>query len=781
MSHISLPAFSQARLRILSLEDEPRDAELIQATLRSANLAFDFRRVATEPDYLTALKSESFDLVLADYSLPETDGIAALRLCHEHRPECPFIFVSGSLGEELAIDTLKQGAADYVLKDHLDRLPRAVERALREVHERAARRFAEKSLRESEEKYRDLVENLNDLVYVLDLKGRLTFVSSASERLLGYRPAEVMGRAFTDFIFEEDLPTVLSEFQLHMQGRFIPLEFRIVAKSGEVRWANVSTRPSMQGGQMVGIAGLLTDITERKRAEEALRTSVQRFQDIAAHAQEWIWEVGTDGRYTYSSQMVESMLGYTPEEVRQKHFYDFFHPDDLETLKTAAFAAFSEKQPFREFINRNVHKDGRTVWLSTSGLPVFDANGNVIGYRGADTDITQRKRIEEERQKLQAQLIQAQKMEAVGLLAGGVAHDFNNILAAIMMNLDLLKEYPNLNQEIEQMLGELEASAKRAADLTRQLLMFSRRSVLEIKVLDLNEIVANLLKMLGRLIGEDIYLQFQRKTGLPAVEADACMLEQVLMNLCVNARDAMSKGGRITISTETIEVGKEHARTHANRRPGLFVCLSVADTGCGMDETTLKRIFEPFFTTKEVGKGTGLGLATVHGIVTQHQGWVEVESQLGVGTAFHVFLPASNRKAAAAENVKLKAARGHETILLVEDEWSVRRTLVRSLQVLGYRVLEAGNGLEAMRLWQEHHHEIDLLFSDMVMPEGMTGLELAERLRAEKPDLSIIISSGYSSVTSQLTGVIEDGVVYLPKPYQISLLGEKVRESLNRK
>lgn len=383
--------------------------------------------------------------------------------------------------------------------------------------------------------------------------------------------------------------------------------------------------------------------------------------------------------------------------------------------------------------------------------------------------------------QLQAQFLQAQKMEAIGQLAGGLAHDFNNILAAIMMNLGLLQANRQLDGAVAQPLKELMAEAERAAGLTRQLLLFSRRSRLEVKALDLNEVVANLLKMLGRLISEDIDLQFQRKTGLPAVEADAGMLEQVLMNLCVNARDAMPKGGRISISTDAVKMNGENTSEHPQRRPGAFVCLSVTDTGCGMDELTLHRIFEPFFTTKAPGKGTGLGLATVHGIVAQHHGWVEVQSQPGRGTTFRVFLPASAKSVeAVAENRSLEAAKGHETILLAEDDPGVRRIVVQTLRVFGYRVLEAADGREALKLWQKHGDEVNLLFSDMVMSEGLTGLDLAEKLQAEKPGLKVIISSGYSATLPQSAQARARGIFYLPKPYQVSVLGRKVRECLDR-
>lgn len=313
--------------------------------------------------------------------------------------------------------------------------------------------------------------------------------------------------------------------------------------------------------------------------------------------------------------------------------------------------------------------------------------------------------------------------------------------------------------------------------------MFSRRSVLAVKPLDLNEVVGNLLKMLNRLIGEHINLSFDGGAGLPSVPADAGMLEQVLMNLVVNARDAMPKGGQIAITTQCAEFGPADPGVDPNRQPGRFVCLGVADSGCGMDSATLKRVFEPFFTTKEAGKGTGLGLATVHGIVAQHKGWVEVESQVGVGTTFRVYLPAvePSRKEFSHSTGTELIRRGKETILLVEDEPKVRRLVSGVLRQLGYQVYEAANGPQAMILWRMHSPEVDLLLTDMVMPEGMNGLELTERLKDLKPGLKAIISSGYSAEIAQAGVPSRPGVDYLPKPYEAKTLAAAVRSCLDRK
>jgi nitrogen-specific signal transduction histidine kinase/ActR/RegA family two-component response regulator len=417
------------------------------------------------------------------------------------------------------------------------------------------------------------------------------------------------------------------------------------------------------------------------------------------------------------------------------------------------------------------------MWVLDQGKIVSRTpDGQPLRVLGAYSDITERKHLE-------AQLRQAQKLDAIGQLAGGVAHDFNNILAGIMMHLGLLQMTPDLNEEIRQALKDLDAQARRAASLTQQLLMFSRRSVLTVKPLDLNEVVANLLKMLRRLIGENIDLRFDGKSTLPLVAADTGMMEQVLMNLTVNARDAMPKGGRITISTSLADVEAARAAANPNSHPGRFVCLAVSDTGCGMDAATLKRLFEPFFTTKEAGKGTGLGLATVHGIVAQHKGWVEVDSQAGQGSTFRVYLPAvAESHLEAARTPKTEdVRRGKETILLVEDDPQVRRVIGQSLRALGYQVHEAGTGQEAMSLWQLHGAQVDLVLTDMVMPEDMTGLELTEQLQALKPGLKVIISSGYSAEIVHAGVPAKAGVFYLPKPYATKVLADLIRDCLDQK
>jgi signal transduction histidine kinase/ActR/RegA family two-component response regulator len=388
-----------------------------------------------------------------------------------------------------------------------------------------------------------------------------------------------------------------------------------------------------------------------------------------------------------------------------------------------------------------------------------------------------------DRLNLEAQLRQAQKMESIGQLAAGVAHDFNNMLTVIQGHSGMMLAKTNLAPELLDCAQAIYFAAERAAGLTRQLLMFSRKNVMQPKPLDLREVVGNLSKMLKRLLGETVTLEFNPPPELPLVQADTGMIEQVIMNLAVNARDAMPKGGALTISTNPVEMDDAYVQTHPEARLGTFVCLRVSDTGCGMDSATMARIFEPFFTTKEVGKGTGLGLATVYGIVKQHEGWIEVSSEVGQGTTFNVFFPASGEpvKAPPLEAAHATAVRGgHETILVVEDEPVLRDMAHLILQDCGYHVLEAGSGAEALQVWERNPDGIDLMLTDVVMPGGMSGRELAVRLLARHPRLKIIFTSGYNVEETNTDFFRRGGAVFLQKPYTRTDLAKAVREYLDK-
>jgi PAS domain S-box-containing protein len=633
---------------------------------------------------------------------------------------------------------------------------------------------SEEELGRSMERYRSLVETSFDWVWEVDVEGRYTFVSPRVQELLGYAPEEVLGRTPFDLMPVPEAHRVGKIFAGIAAQRipFSGLENFNQHKDGTLVVLESSGTPIIDAaGQYAGYRGVDRNITGRKHAEAALVASEERFRTLVENAPIGIF-LQAGGRFVYLNQEAVRMFGGGPRvRLVGRPVLERFHSSTPGLVCERIRLLNEERKPAGLQEEQCLRMDGTEFLGEFLGVP-FNCDGQP-GVLVFFQDVTQRK-------SLEAQLRQAQKLEGIGQLAGGVAHDFNNILAAIMMHLGLLQLNPRIDRETAQSLKELDAEARRAATLTRQLLMFSRRSVLSVSPLDMNEIIANLLKMLGRLIGEHVRLRFDGQNGLPVVQADAGMMEQVLMNLVVNARDAMPNGGRITISTSTATFDEAAARLHQDRKPGSFVCVEVSDTGCGMEEKVLKRVFEPFFTTKEAGKGTGLGLATTHGIVAQHHGWVEVSSEVGKGSSFRIYLPVfstsivENRPELPPEPTR----GGQESILLVEDDPTVRLLVGHALRALGYQVREAANGKEAMALWQEIGSTIDLLFTDMVMPEGISGLELVERLQAMKPGLKALISSGYSSEIVNAGRPTKAGIRYLPKPYETPALAAAVRACL---
>jgi len=424
------------------------------------------------------------------------------------------------------------------------------------------------------------------------------------------------------------------------------------------------------------------------------------------------------------------------------------------------------------FVNRR--KDGTAYEEEATISPVRDAAGTVVNYVAVKRDVTHE-------MELKAQLHQSQKMEGIGQLAGGVAHDFNNILAVISMQAGMLGEASNLSPHQTELLGEMEAVVQNGADLTRQLLIFSQRQTLQLRDLNLNESVANLGKMLQRILGEDIRMEFKCALQPLFVHADAGMMDQILMNLTVNARHAMPEGGSLIIETSAVEFDELAASQSLESRPGLFACLSVSDTGCGIASENLERIFEPFFTNKEVGKGTGLGLATVFGIVKQHKGWINVYSEINHGTTFRIYFPCliKSDEKESAQPTQAAVVGGNETILVVEDNPHLLNLVRSALSRLGYRVLEAPTGVAALDVWKEHRNEISLLLTDLVMPDGMNGRELARRLTDESPGLKVIYASGYSAEVAGKDLSLEEGVNFLSKPFKAHKLAHTVRAMLD--
>ena len=640
-------------IRVLIVEDSSDDAELMARELERDGFNLEWERVETEDEYLRCLRGAP-QVILSDSCLPQFDGLRALELLQQHGLDIPFLLVSGRLGEDRAVEAMKRGVYDYVLKDRLARLGGAVRRALEQRRLRGDSAQATEALRRSEEHYRLMSEVTADYAYTLCEGTAGAFVcewtTEAFPRITGFTLAEINRCGWNSLYHPDDLPIVDRHHRALASGKPDVVELRTVTKEGDVRWVRVF------------------------------------------------------GRLAPGSE---------------------------------------EPGAFRIY--------------------------------GAAQDITTNRDLEQ-------QLLQAQKMEAIGRLAGGVAHDFNNLLTIISGYAGVLKEEFKRGNPNQENLEPILHAAGRAAELTRQLLAFSRRQVLQLKPVNLSRVVGEIEKILRRVIGEDIELRTVLSPQLGSIQADVGQLEQVIMNLAANARDAMAGGGQLTMETANVDLDESYGHEHADVLAGSYVVLTVGDTGIGMNKKTQACIFEPFFTTKEVGKGTGLGLATVYGIVKQTGGDIRVSSEPGHGSVFKVYFPRIEQEAAeqAAAPSADRVFTGSETILVVEDEAAVRGLICHVLRKHGYAVLETGEADEALRLAKDHPGGIGLLLTDTVMPR-MSGPELAECVSRLRPGIRVLLTSGYPDNAVGFQGVIGEGTAFLGKPFTSEALARKVREMLDTK
>jgi PAS domain S-box-containing protein len=635
------------------------------------------------------------------------------------------------------------------------------------------------------ERYRSIVDHIKQVIFQTDARGRWTFLNAAWTDVTGFTVEESLGTSFLTYVHPDDRQAHAELFQplIERRDEYFGIHARYLTKAGGVRCLEVYARLAHDAaGGVSGTSGTLMDVTERKRAEEELHAARARLHHLLSSSPTIIYsaEIAPAPRLTFVSDNVARLLGYEPQELLEAPaaWADRIHPEDAERV-TAELARLSEVA-HQSLAYRVRHRDGTYRWLHDERRLVRAPGAERVEVIGSWLDITERHTGEQARAELEGQLRQAQKLEAIGQLAGGIAHDFNNLLTVITGRSELLLRRVGHQSPLTPDLDLVVRTAERAASLTRQLLAFSRKQVLEPRVLDLNGIVANMERMLRRLIGEDVDLAIRLATGLWRVRADPGQIEQVLLNLSVNARDAMPRGGRLTIETINVELDEAGARRlGSSARPGAHVLLAVADTGCGMDAETLSHVFEPFFTTKGPEQGTGLGLSTVYGIVKQSEGEIAVESEPGRGTTFRIFLPRVAARESIGERPRGPAyPRGTETVLLVEDEDAVRRLAREILRIAGYTVLEASNGAMALDVASRHTGRIDLLVTDVVMP-GMGGRELAEALQAERPGTRVLYLSGYTSETIGRHGVEGSDALLLHKPFSPASLARTVREVLD--
>jgi two-component system cell cycle sensor histidine kinase/response regulator CckA len=636
----------------------------------------------------------------------------------------------------------------------------------------------EHRMQESEGRYKTLFETAQEAIFLMEgvkfidcNPTTLRMFGCSRDQIIGHSPLSFSPEIQPDGQRSEQ--KAVEKIAAAMAGRPQVFEWLHRRLDGTFFDVEVSlNRIDLDGPTLIQAS--VRDITGRKQSEEALHLSEEQFARAFEYAPIGKAILAPDGKWLKVNRAICNMLGYDAEELTSKSFQELTHPDDLQADLDLVADVIAGRLQTYELEKRYFHRSGKIVTVLLNVSLVRDARGTPLHFISQIQDITQRKQLEE-------QFLQAQKMEAIGRLSGGVAHDFNNILTVIQMQIALLGTGENLTLDQVESIQDIKKAAERAANLTRQLLAFSRRQPLHPVNLDLNETVSNMHRMLDRIVGEDIVMELHYTPTPALVRADAGMIEQILLNLVVNARDAMPQGGNVSVFVQDIEILPEPDPLPSQSRPGSFVRLTVRDTGGGIPPDILPRIFEPFFTTKEVGQGTGLGLATVHGIVQQHNGWIDVENEAGVGASFHIHLPRLESAAALAPSATRTAGGGTETLLFVEDEPALRLIVRRTLSQLGYRVLEASSGREALELWEKHRNDIKLVFTDLIMPDGMTGVELARTLLKHNPGLKLLYTSGYSADVVDKDFPLQEGFNFLGKPYVPHKLAQTIRARLDGK
>jgi two-component system cell cycle sensor histidine kinase/response regulator CckA len=688
-------------LRILHLEDDPLDAELACAKLMEEGIVCEVLRVDTRSDFIEQLERNHIDLVLSDHSLPNFDGVTALAIVREKSPNLPFIFLTGAMGEDAAVETLKNGATDFVTKHSLSRLPMAVRRAVQEASEQKGRKEAQKALQ-----------------YRLEFQRLMGLISSEFIHLPASEIDQGINRALKGIAeFAEVRHTYICQFSV--DGK----KFQMTHE-----WPPSFTESKSGVAKPLAVEAFPWAMEKFKNFEDLYIPLADALPPEASGERKQLEKDGVQSLICVPMIYAGSVLGFL----------------GMDSLKA--------DQKWAEDMTRLLHFAGQ----------VF-----VQALKRKESAETER------------QLRQAQKMEAIGLLAGGVAHDFNNLLMAISGYCEMIVLNEKAGKPFDHEFNEVMKVIDKGSRLSRQLLAFSRNQLLEEKILDLSLLLSELERMLQRLIGEHIQFSVVPQEKLWPIKADVGQIEQIIMNLVINARDAMPDGGKLTVTTANTELDEDYARYHMDVRPGAYVMLSVSDSGTGMDEAVKSRIFEPFFTTKEEGKGTGLGLSTVYGIVQQNKGHIFVYSEPGMGTVFKVYFP---RATEAVEKFKtsvtsLADSSGHETVFIVDDNSSVRTAIAGFLEIRGYTILQAGGGKEAIEIAKNYPGRIHALISDVVMPQ-MNGPELAQKLLEVRPDLKVLFLTGYSEETIKEDNKLVSSAVFLQKPVRMEVLVTKLRDQL---
>jgi len=793
-------------LRILNVEDSERDVALLQRHFSTSGYKVFSERVDTAEAMKAALWAQKWDIVLCDYSMPQFNALAALDVLHQSGKDIPFIVISGTVGEDVAVEAMLTGADDYLSKGNLARLIPAVERELQEAKGRNVQRLAELERKIVFEiiqgiittpnlaKFLKLVHcSISQIVYA---ENCFVLLHDPATDLIHYEfwadkydpppPSRSIGKGFGGYVLRTGKPLLIGK-----DSRKTLIESGEVEQIGTYSpsWLGVPLRtPSRTIGVLVlqhyedehafdqrdleflsSVGDQIALAIERKRAGDALAESEERYRELVENAIDIIYTHDMDGNYTSVNKAGERITGYTRDESVGLSLIQTVAPEYLPKAREMIARKLSGEE-ITAYDLEIIAKDGRRVPIEVNTRIIYE-NGVPVGVQGIARDITERKHLED-------QLHQSQKLEGIGMLAGGIAHDFNNLLTVINGYGDLaLKRMPPSNP-FRSNIEAMKDAGSRAAALTSQLLAFSRKQVLQPIVLNLNIVLTDIEKMLRRIIRESVEFRTVLDPKLWNIRADPGQIEQVIMNLAVNARDAMPNGGILTIETENTHLDEYYVSQHIDVVSGPFVRMTVTDTGQGMDEEIQRRIFEPFFTTKGQGKGTGLGLSTVHGIVKQSGGDITVYSEVGKGTTFKIYLPCvdesvqKNKWTGDDRNYS-----GTETIIVVEDEEIVRNLVHQILTSYGYKVLQASGGKEALAICDTYSESVSLLLTDVIMPR-MSGRELKNQVSKRHPEIKILFMTGYTDESITHNGILDSDVAFIEKPFSPAGLVRKVREVL---
>ncbi|BAZ42931.1 multi-sensor hybrid histidine kinase [Calothrix sp. NIES-4101] len=747
-------------LHVLIVEDSEDDTLLTLRELRRSGYTLDYVRVDTASAMQVALEQQSWDIVIADYTLPNFSAPAALELLQQLNLDLPFIIVSGTIGEDIAVAAMKAGANDYIIKGNLTRLVPAVERELREAKERRKRHSAEQALRDSEARYRLLFESNPHPMWVFDSE-TLVFlaVNQAAIKHYGYSEAEFLQMHITDIRPPEDVPALHQVSSTTINSSKQVGIWRHQKKDGSLIDVEIVSHALTFAGRSAYLV-LVDDITESRQAERKIREQAALL-DIATDA---IFVRDMKHHILFWNKGAERLYGWEAAEVVGKNAIELLNKSEENLPQFTAIQTTLKKEGKWQGELHQVTKSGGKITVESRWTLVRDEAGNPKSILTVSTDVTEKKQLEQ-------QFLRTQRLESLGTLASGIAHDFNNILTPILAVAQLLPlKLPDIDDGSKQLLKMLESSAKRGADLVQQILSFTRgggegsRTIVQVR-----HLIADVAQVARRTFPKSIETQMNIAPELWTISADATQIHQVLMNLIVNARDAMPDGGDLSISAENLWIDENYARMYVDAKVGSYIAITITDTGVGIPPETIDRIFDPFFTTKDVGKGTGLGLSTVMGIVKNHGGFVNVYSEVSKGSQFKVFLPSRQVTENPLPNNAEFLNGNNELILVVDDEIAICEIAKTTLESHNYQVLTASDGIEALALYAQHRNNISAVLIDMMMP-GMNGSTTILTLQRMNPQIKILAMSGlmlnWTNAQKMSLGI----ETFLAKPFTAQLL-----------